>query len=282
MRTGPIYEYIELGDKKVPVKIEKQVRMKGQTGSSLHWHEALEFYFVLGGGVEVLCNGEKEWLYSGDTGYISWCEMHKGTDFLDNTVFLTVQIDLSSLEKLEAEDNANPLFMSSKTLPTYIRSDEKLIQMAVALQKTYGQEGLSAMYMAKSVIYQILAHLLTLEDGIEAEKSVIASPTVKLVRSTLFYISGHYNERLSLEKLAKEKGVTKQHLSKVFKQHTGQTVHQYINEFRCHNALSLIQDGVSYSEAAYMVGYEDYNYFSRVFKGVFGCSPRHYLTSGLN
>ena len=277
MLNGPVYETIEIKDTKVPVRISSQKRTKGFMGAPLHWHEAIEFYFVLSGGVEVLCNGKKEWLYEGDTAYISWCEIHKGTEFLDNTLFLSVQIDLSSLENLSNGDNEDRLFGIYKTLPTYIRGDAELIKLALELQKAYQRNDMSGMYMVRSVIYHILAHLLSLEPEDDSSSMKKYPLSLGLVRKALFYIAGHSKESISLQTLSTYLGVTNPHQSRIFKHHTNQTVHQYINEYRCHNALSLIQDGESFAQAAYLVGYEDYNYFSRTFKKVFGQSPRYYL-----
>ncbi len=48
---------------------------------------------------------------------------------------------------------------------------------------------------------------------------------------------------------------------------------KYINRMRCYRAISLIEGGVSVTQAAQEVGYSDYNYFSRIFKKTIGISP---------
>ena len=40
--------------------------------------------------------------------------------------------------------------------------------------------------------------------------------------------------------------------------------------------LLLVRQDISITEVAMMVGYDDYSYFSRVFKKLEGCSPRAY------
>ncbi|MGL1891304.1 MAG: AraC family transcriptional regulator [Spirochaetaceae bacterium] len=273
----PVFEYIQLKDSVVPVHINEQKRMNNSMGSELHWHEAIEFYFVLEGGVEVLCNGKKQWLYTGDTGYIGWCDLHKGTGFLDNTRFLTVQIDLSSLDKSIYNDGNDRILGQYKNFPTYIKQDKSLIELALSLREEFHQKDAASAYMIRSYIYQIIGRLLRL--GGNGQKNIPEKypESLNLVKKILFYISRDSNSQITLDDMSRELSVTKNHLCRVFKHHTNQTILHYINEVRCLTALSLIQNGVSYTDACYESGFNDYNYFSRVFKKNFGKSPRNYL-----
>ncbi|MDF2567034.1 MAG: hypothetical protein K0R90_490 [Oscillospiraceae bacterium] len=62
-------------------------------------------------------------------------------------------------------------------------------------------------------------------------------------------------------------------MCRIFKQCTGTTIVEYVNQLRCKKAISLINDGETISQAAALVGYNDYNYFSRTFKKIYGMSP---------
>lgn len=47
----------------------------------------------------------------------------------------------------------------------------------------------------------------------------------------------------------------------------------YVNRLRCYQAIYLMETGSSVTQAALSVGFNDYNYFSRIFKRVIGCRP---------
>lgn len=275
MNKVPKHQFIDIGKKRLPVWITKQYRNKNDTGFEMHWHEAIEFYFVLQGAVEVFCNKEREWLYEGDTGYIGWCEVHNGMDFLDGTTFLTVQIDLTAFEY--GEDEENPFIDVYKHVPTFIKNDEQLRRIAQQLQTLNARDDEASYYRVKGVIYQLIGYLLEIRTQNNQHQLVGNKQSEKLVREVVRYITYHFNEHLSLMQLSKEIGVTPQHLSMIFKKQSGLTLHQYINKYRCYRALTHMVNGMTFSQAAFEVGYNDYNYFSRAFKKVFGMSPRNYI-----
>ena len=52
---------------------------------------------------------------------------------------------------------------------------------------------------------------------------------------------------------------------------------EYINRKRCENAAALLQGtDERVQEIAYLVGFEDSNYFTNVFTKYMGMSPREY------
>ena len=70
------------------------------------------------------------------------------------------------------------------------------------------------------------------------------------------------------------------YLRKIFKAETGTTPHDYLTGLRIHMAEKLLCSSESsdrnISEIAYICGYSDSLYFSRVFKKYLGCSPKKY------
>lgn len=70
------------------------------------------------------------------------------------------------------------------------------------------------------------------------------------------------------------------YLRKLFKREMGMTPHSYLTNLRIQRAEKLLcSSGTSeqsISEIAYICGYSDSLYFSRVFKKNYGCSPKYY------
>ncbi|MGN0297873.1 MAG: helix-turn-helix transcriptional regulator [Lachnospiraceae bacterium] len=99
----------------------------------------------------------------------------------------------------------------------------------------------------------------------------------QLVQFCLDYIDSHYVQELSLASLAEECNVTNSYLSALFKKETGITITDYINQTRIHQSLILLNTThSSMSMIANQVGYQDANYYSRVFKKILGISPKDY------
>ena len=98
--------------------------------------------------------------------------------------------------------------------------------------------------------------------------------TVQRVRE---YIDVHYDESISLNALASRFHVDDGYLSRMFKQQIGCNLMLYLAQARMKQAKKLLaQKDMSITDVAQMVGYDDYAYFSRVFKRMEGRSPRAY------
>ena len=97
----------------------------------------------------------------------------------------------------------------------------------------------------------------------------------KHIISIIKYINEHISEPLSLDKISKKVNLTKEYTSHIFKKETGRTLTDYINERKLFISKEMIL-GTNYplTHISDRLGYENYSYFSKVFKNRFGISPR--------
>lgn len=84
-------------------------------------------------------------------------------------------------------------------------------------------------------------------------------------------------QRLSIESLAEEIGVSASYLSRRFKEITGQTFLETLNMQRVQKAVSLLHEGARTAEVAERTGFSDYKHFCSVFKRCTGLTPREFL-----
>lgn len=90
----------------------------------------------------------------------------------------------------------------------------------------------------------------------------------------LAYIDRHYADPLTLDKLAKEAGISKYHFVKLFRQVAGQTPIAYVANVRLERARHLLcTTEMSVSEVASTCGYARATHFSAAFSGRYGISP---------
>ena len=90
-----------------------------------------------------------------------------------------------------------------------------------------------------------------------------------------------YTHRLSLNSLANDLAVSKEHLSRVFKKKFGITVTEHIHHVRIENARRMIATGeYSLKQVCYETGYQSYNDFYRNFRKVTGVSPKCFVEPG--
>lgn len=95
-----------------------------------------------------------------------------------------------------------------------------------------------------------------------------------IVMSAKNYVDLNYmKEGLSLEEAARQAAVTPYYLSRLFHAEMGMTFTDYLTKVRMDQALQLLREGLSIKEICFKTGYGDPNYFSRLFRKVFGVPP---------
>lgn len=92
------------------------------------------------------------------------------------------------------------------------------------------------------------------------------------------YIREHYGEKnLSIKTLADIVYLTPTYLSNLYKKQTGITIGQYLVDVRVEHAVQFLNDPQwKLYQIAPMVGYEDANYFAKIFKKKKGVTPSEY------
>ncbi|QGQ48591.1 helix-turn-helix transcriptional regulator [Metabacillus sediminilitoris] len=101
-----------------------------------------------------------------------------------------------------------------------------------------------------------------------------------VVKKAVDYIHLHLDHSLSLNEIAAILHVNSSHLSRKFKQDMNMTIIDYINQRRVEEAKLYLQRGnISITEIAFMVGFNDLNYFTRVFKKFTSFTPSQYMKS---
>ena len=97
------------------------------------------------------------------------------------------------------------------------------------------------------------------------------------VKRAVQYIETHLSQSISIDTLCKLNGISRKHFVHLFNKETGKTIKQYIMQVRCERAAELLENSqLLVHEISCYVGYEDNNYFTKVFKSVMGVSPQEY------
>lgn len=114
---------------------------------------------------------------------------------------------------------------------------------------------------------------LFVAEGLEAALDVERLSGVSQVIAE--YIRTYYYSDVSLRKMAEELSYSRNYLCRAFKKETGMTIVNYTNRLRVEKAIELIRcTDKKLSEISDMVGFNDFHYFSKVFKSITGFSPK--------
>lgn len=114
----------------------------------------------------------------------------------------------------------------------------------------------------KSVVFRILSLLFPLNEKDEC---------------CISYINAHFTEQFSIPQLAKQCALSESVYRRRFRQLTGLSPIQYINQIKIEKACQLLQSGdINPSDISEFLNFYSVSYFYRVFKSVTGCTPNEY------
>lgn len=100
------------------------------------------------------------------------------------------------------------------------------------------------------------------------------SPTV---RRCCTYIQQHTHEKITLEMLADQCGMSGRRLSEKFKKETGSSVVDYIHRVKMEEAELLLRDSdYTLGEISSYLGYANQSHFIAVFRRLYGMTPMQY------
>ncbi|PAV29423.1 hypothetical protein CIL05_11185 [Virgibacillus profundi] len=185
------------------------------------------------------------------------------THIPQNSLILTyIHFDVTETPKLVPQ--------AHRIIENTINFESLLTQyVRLFLIKTFGAE-----IEAKLILKQLMIHLLREEQEKEEQMNDSSNRLLETIREVANYIQQHPGEPHTIESLATRANLSQRYFSEKFKQIIGQTVKSYIVYSRIKRAEHLLHfTGMTVTEAAYALGYNDLHFFSRQFKKHTGKNP---------
>lgn len=123
----------------------------------------------------------------------------------------------------------------------------------------------------------LLAELSLLLGLVEEQDASRYSDSERVFRCQWLIRNNLQDPELGVESLAHELRCSPSHLSKLFHRETGERIIEYITRIRLANAIDAVRHTpLSVKEIAVACGFNDPNYFTRVFRKATGRSPVQY------
>jgi two-component system, response regulator YesN len=237
----------------------------------------------------------KEKFYTGKD-----CILWSGNDKKTREVFLSLDIkdedviveNLKMANRKKTEDYLETIFGRAIKLNASYKSVQmicaELVTITIKVAKEFGVED-TFLNENTDTLYEILKKYDTIQDI----KQFIISTFNKLIllieasemnnsysnytKKAIEFIYKNYHKTISLADAAEYVGVSNQYLSTVFKEDCNLGFIDYLNHMRVERSKTLItSSGSKLKEIIGMVGFNNYNYFFKVFKEITGMTPAEY------
>lgn len=158
-----------------------------------------------------------------------------------------------------------------------------LLQKIPYWQEKYGLDSAKLNTSIQSITYKSTEEIYAAAKIMEActcyiiFKELIEPKESRAFKSAKAYIDKNLYANLDIKEICKELSLGRTKLYDIFKQEANMGVSEYINRRRLHRAKLLLKTtDMSIPEIASAVGFNDYNYFSRIYKKHYGKAPKFY------
>ena len=249
----------------------------------IHSHEYYEFYFFLEGEVTMFYSDSSHRMKNGDMviippGMQHHVQIHDPAVPYRRVVFWITKSFLSKLsvhseEFLfltgKADDSGFAWHFNEVTFNTVQRKIFHVIEEIFS--NRFGRR----MAVALGINDLLLFLNRTVYESLHPER--YGKSEKNLDRNLIRYIEEHINEDLRLDTLSELFFVSKYHISHLFKDKMGISLHQYILKKRLSMSKDALINGRKPSEVFREYGFSDYSVFYRAFVKEFGLSPQHLI-----
>lgn len=143
---------------------------------------------------------------------------------------------------------------------------EKIYKLFLEALNVWESKNINYRLETISILYKILGTMYK-----ETQKHTLPP---NFTNAVSIINSNYKNNSLSIKQVCRDAQISETYFRKLFAENYKKTPITYINELRSEYARNLISGGVSIEKAAYLSGFNDPKYFSRVIKKHFDCTPR--------
>ncbi|MBQ7032260.1 MAG: helix-turn-helix domain-containing protein [Clostridia bacterium] len=267
------------------------VKYEEATYEKWHFHDFWEIQYVSQGHGFHLIGDEKIEVKAGDVFLTSFGVNHcfvscdaREPLVLTNCVFRRetfeeLPLNLEDFTELGSDILYTFAFKDDTEVSSYIRVYDKdlrirklleLMEAENAMQDS-GFQDMLRLYLSELIILFLRLHKEQSKENasIDAQREYIGE--------VLEYIKYNYTQKISLKQLAAIATISPNHLCSVFKNMTGKTVSEYIQEMRLQNICRMLREtDVSFEKIANENGYEGRNFLQKLFIKTYGMTPGEY------
>ena len=250
----------------------------------LHWHEQMELIYIKKGSGSVNVNLIPYPVSTGAIVPILPGELHsiEGTPGMrmeyENIIFSLSILDTADENDWCRTHVIQPLRDGSLTFPRPIRPGTAFHDaVSRALDEADAACGAMEGGYALVVKSQLFLFLHALYRFRETSQLPLGSGYAQVLKPVIAWVKEHFGEDLSVADAAGITGYSSAHFMRIFRQETGQTFLRFLNDYRLSAAVYYLKETEdSVSAIASACGFDNFSYFTRMFRRKYGVSPREY------
>ena len=285
-------EQVSHGNIQLPLEVYN-IESQNSADSYSHWHDEMEFIYIIDGNSEVHIDFKTFTVSSGDFIVIPKGSIHYMAILMDSKIsYIALVFSLSLIEGTTLDYSQisfiNPIIESKLLFKNIITNKDNgytsILNSFRQLIDSFNSRNYGYQLSIKSSLFNIFYTLFNenhIQINIEKEHYNDLIKVEKL-KEVIKYIQTNYKNPISIKELADIAQYSEYHFLRFFKNETSKTCTQYINNFRIQKAALLLSNtSLSITEIAYEVGFGDVSYFIKTFKKYMCTSPNKFRKSAM-
>lgn len=229
-----------------------------------NWHNSLEIQFCVKGEGFIILDAERLNFATKDIIVVNSNTIHY-TGTLSDLEYACLIINADFCQQF----NIDPTILTFDVLikSDYLAEQFKELESTFKMTKNMVVRNAKLKIIVINILIELYdKHLISIENNVK-------KTDFEIVKMALNYIRQNYNKKITLDELSKHTLISKFTLSRDFKRFTKMTIVEYINQYRCKQAIKFLQEGKNISEAAMLCGFNNMSFFTKTFKQYIGTLP---------
>ncbi len=254
----------------------------------IHSHDFFELFIIKKGSAIHTINGNKQQVSAGDVFVINNRAIYHGFEdpiqmelynfIFEPDYFFKQQHDLFQMEGYQSLFVLEPIFSSKKGYKHFIHIPFKKLMELNQISESILNE-----FQAKKPGYKTIIKSKFLELVAKLSRAYVGHPSIKKphkvegLGKAVAFIEKNYTSPIHNDDLAKIASLSTRQFLRTFKECYHCSPVHYIINLRIKHACNLLEkQDLSLKEIAFDCGFNDANYFSRLFSAYIGKSPSNY------
>jgi AraC-like DNA-binding protein len=262
----------------ISIRVYREKKFETNYEYKTHSHKRIEINYIKDGACTMLFDDEKVKFRKNETMIIFPNKKHSFIVEKKTCKLIQLEFEINNLDienQVLDSKNTNLIYKLLTNKNTHLKIDEK-IDINNCISRIINE--LNCKYNH----YELLSKLYVCELLVIISRYInqkITKPQIKnsAILEIIQFIKNNYTDDIKLENLCYEKGISSRYLRNCFQKYLHYSPNKYIHQLRFNRALKLLKDPqLSISDIAYESGFQSPQYFSKMFKQTYNCSPKEY------
>lgn len=255
-----------------------------ECSKQVHGHNFFELVYIIE-GTGFQCINRSRFAYHADHLFLITPDDYHSFDVQSTTTFFFLRFNNIYLKDgrlpIENVQRLEFILQNANRRPGCILKNQADKQLVKPLIEAIGREYTNRDIYNQELIQQLVNTLIVVvaRNIAKYQELDVSEQTDMRVLDMLQYIQTHIYEpaKLRAEQLSRAFSISPAYLSRYFKQHTGETMQQYIASYKTRLIVHRLQhSGKRISEIAAEFNFTDESHFTKFFKSRIGLSPREF------